>query len=154
MVNVERVSPREAKALMDAGYTYVDVRSEQEFDLGHPTGAVNVPFLRLGSGGLVPNAEFLAVMERAFRRDAKIVVGCRRGDRSLRAAQTLLAAGFEHVADQRAGLDGVRSPFGAVLEAGWTAEGLPIERGARPEATYDGIKAARASHLGEVRGAG
>jgi rhodanese-related sulfurtransferase len=55
MVDIKRVSAREARALMDAGYAYVDVRSEQEFDLGHPSGAVNVPFQLLGPSGMGQN---------------------------------------------------------------------------------------------------
>ena len=48
------VTPEEAKALLDQGYVYVDVRSEQEFESGHPAGALNVPISFMGPGGLEP----------------------------------------------------------------------------------------------------
>jgi rhodanese-related sulfurtransferase len=71
-------------------------------------------------------------MRAAFDRDAKIIVGCEMGGRSLRAAQMLLAEGFSNVIDQRAGWGGARDPFGRVKEPGWGPAGLPSEQG-RPE---------------------
>lgn len=140
MSNVKRVSPREAKALMDEGYVYVDVRSEPEFLAGHPAGAVNVPLLHLGPGGMTPNPEFLEVMTKRFPKDAKLVLGCRSGGRSLQAAQLLLAEGYTDVVDQRAGFEGARGPFGNVTEQGWLPEGLPVEEGAKPGQSYDDVK--------------
>ena len=124
MPNVRRVPPLEAKRLVDEGYTYVDVRTVEEFDVRHPAGALNVPLASSQGGG------FLAVMQSLFGFDAKIVVGCATGVRSLRAARMLADAGFLEVVDQRAGLDGARSPFGALLEPGWKAAGLPTASGA------------------------
>ena len=127
---VRRVSPSEAKNLLDLGYHYVDVRSVEEFDALHPSGAINVPVLLPGPhGGVSAHTEFLTVMARLFPRDAKIVVGCATGMRSLRAAELLLGAGFTDVVDQRAGMDGVRSAFGGLLEPGWTEAGLPVSSG-------------------------
>ena len=68
---VRRVTPQEAKALMDEGYVYVDVRSIPEWDEGHPTGSFNVPLNHLGPSGMAPNPDFLAVMEKSFAKDAK-----------------------------------------------------------------------------------
>lgn len=140
MSNVKRVSPREAKALIDEGYVYVDVRSEPEFLAGHPAGAVNVPLLHLGPGGMTPNPEFLDVMKKRFPKDAKLVLGCRSGGRSLQAAQLLLAEGYTDVVDQRAGFEGARGPFGNVTEQGWLQEGLPVEEGAQPGQSYEDVK--------------
>ena len=39
---MSRLTPEEAWSKMNAGYTYVDVRSDVEFELGRPAGAVNV----------------------------------------------------------------------------------------------------------------
>jgi rhodanese-related sulfurtransferase len=141
MANVKRVSPAEARALQDEGFTYVDVRSEPEFLAGHPTGSVNVPLLHMGAGGMTPNPEFLTVMEAAFAKDAKIVLGCRSGGRSLRAAEELIRAGFTNVVDQRAGYEGARGAFGEAGEAGWAPAGLPTEQGPTPGATYADVKA-------------
>jgi rhodanese-related sulfurtransferase len=111
-----RISPAAAHAKMtDEGYTYVDVRTPDEFAAGHPAGAVNVPF----------SSEFLPAMEQRFAKDAPIIVGCQVGARSARAAQALAAAGFTHVFDQRAGWDGARGPFGELVEPGWSRCGLP-----------------------------
>ncbi|MFO0660436.1 MAG: rhodanese-like domain-containing protein [Polyangiaceae bacterium] len=94
MSDLRRVSPVEAKQLVDEGYAYLDVRSEPEFEEGHPAGSVNVPLLHMTAGGMSPNPDFVTVVEKAFAKDAKIVVGCKAGGRSLKAAQALIAAGF------------------------------------------------------------
>jgi rhodanese-related sulfurtransferase len=91
--------------------------------------AVNVPLMHAGGGGMVPNPDFVRVMTAAFPKDAKIVVGCKAGGRSLRAVQMLSAAGFTETLDQRAGWDGARDPFGQLLEPGWSRAGLPVEQG-------------------------
>src|SRR5260221_2828311 len=111
MSELKRVTPQEAKKLLDEGYVYVDVRSEQEFAQEHPTGAKNVPIMNVGPGGMTPNAEVLSVMTKAFPKDAKLVVGCKAGGRSLRAAQILLPNGWSNVIDQRAGVAVARDPL-------------------------------------------
>jgi rhodanese-related sulfurtransferase len=136
MADVKRVSPREAQALLDEGYVYVDVRSEQEFAEGHPAGAYNVPLMHLGGGGMQPNDRFGEVMLGAFPRDAKLVVGCKAGNRSLRAATALLGDGYTNIIEQRAGWDGTRDPFGQVAEAGWGPAGLPSEQGQPDDRSY------------------
>ncbi|MGD0529251.1 MAG: rhodanese-like domain-containing protein [Polyangiaceae bacterium] len=129
MADPTRISPQEASAKLAEGWTYVDVRTTQEFEAGHPPGAVNVPFMNAGPGGMAPNPDFLAVMAAAFPRDARLVLGCKTGGRSLRAAQALLGAGYTSVVDQRAGWEGARNAFGQVTEPGWSRVGLPVEEG-------------------------
>ncbi len=124
-----RISPKEASEKLAEGWTYVDVRTVEEFEAGHPPGAVNVPIMHAGGGGMTPNPDFLRVMNAAFPKDARVVVGCKAGGRSLRAAQMLAAEGFTGVLDQRAGWDGARDPFGKVTEPGWAPAGLPTEQG-------------------------
>jgi rhodanese-related sulfurtransferase len=124
-----RISPVEAHTKMtDEGFAYVDVRTEEEFAAGHPAGAHNVPIMVAGAGGLEPNADFVSVMERAFAKDAPIIVGCKMGGRSARAASALVAAGFTRVLDQRAGWDGARGSFGELTEPGWSRAHLPTEK--------------------------
>src|SRR5580698_3972888 len=123
MTDPTRISPQEASAKLAEGWTYVDVRTTQEFEAGHPPGAVNVPLMHAGPGGMVPNPDFLAVMSAAFPVDARLVVGCKAGGRSLRAARALLGAGFTSILDQRAGWDGARDAFGQVTEPGWSRAG-------------------------------
>ena len=140
MANLTRISPQEASQKLAEGWTYVDVRTVEEFEAGHPPGAVNVPIALAAPGRMMPNADFLPVMAAAFPKDAKIVVGCKAGGRSLRAAQALVAAGFTGVLDQRAGWDGARDAFGQMSEPGWSRANLPIERGEPMGRTYADLK--------------
>ncbi|HTQ06527.1 MAG TPA: rhodanese-like domain-containing protein [Polyangiaceae bacterium] len=133
------VTPEEAQALMAEGHTYVDVRSEPEFEAGHPAGAVNVPLSNMGPGGLEPNADFMTVMERAFPKDAKLVIGCKTGARSRRAAAMLEAAGYTSIADMVAGFAGARDAFGRP-NPGWTQKALPVDTGAPAGKSYADVK--------------
>jgi len=141
MSDIKRVSPQEAFDLVKDGWSYVDVRSEPEFAAGHPAGSFNVPIAHMGGGGMTPNPDFLAVMEKAFGKEAKIVVGCKAGGRSLRAAQALVGAGFTNVIDQRAGWDGAPGAFGQTAEPGWSRVGLPVATGAAAGRDYADVKA-------------
>jgi rhodanese-related sulfurtransferase len=132
MTDIPRISPVEAHAKLSDGWTYVDVRTTQEFEAGHPAGALNVPLSHREG----PNPDFVHVMKAVFANDARLVLGCKAGVRSLRAAQALVAAGFTNVIDQRAGWDGVRSPFGQLVEPGWLQNGLPREDGAPAGRTW------------------
>ncbi len=115
--------------MTNEGFTYVDVRTAEEFAAGHPEGAVNVPSMNAGPNGMEPNPGFLAAMESAFAKDAPLVVGCKMGGRSARAAKALVDAGYVRVVDQRAGWDGARGPFGELLEPGWSRTALPRAAG-------------------------
>ncbi|MFZ5471674.1 MAG: rhodanese-like domain-containing protein [Myxococcota bacterium] len=126
---MKRISAKEAKALLDAGWTYLDVRSEPEFESGHPAGALNIPLLHLGASGMGPNPDFVKVVEATVPKNAKLVIGCQSGGRSMRAAQLLERAGYREVVDQRAGFGGARDMSGQVVEPGWADEGLPVETG-------------------------
>lgn len=123
---VDRISPEEARdRVHDEGWIYLDVRSVEEFEEGHPEGAYNIPLIHRGPTGNEANPDFLEAVEAAFAKDSKLVLGCRSGNRSLRAARALEEAGFAHIVDQRAGFGGARGPFGEVAEPGWEALGLP-----------------------------
>jgi rhodanese-related sulfurtransferase len=139
---VRRVSVLEAKRLVDEGYSYLDVRTVEEFAARHPSGAVNVPLSMVGPAGSIANAEFMSVIMGVFAPDAKVVVGCSTGVRSLRAAEMLLDAGYIGVVEMRAGLDGARNAFGARTERGWADEGLPLSSG-DDGGSYFAVKAAR-----------
>jgi rhodanese-related sulfurtransferase len=131
---VKRVSPQEAKDLIDReGYVYVDVRSIPEWSESHPAGSFNVPLMHMGPVGMAPNPDFLAVMEKSFAKDSKLVLGCKGGGRSLRAAGMLEQAGWQTVVDQRAGFDGHAEP-------GWRPAGLPVSGESDPAHSYDGLK--------------
>jgi rhodanese-related sulfurtransferase len=140
MVNLQRVSPAEAKQLIDEeGYVYLDVRSEPEYASGHPAGALNIPVMHAAPGGMRPNTDFLDLVVALYPKDAKLVVGCRSGQRSLRAAEMLVSAGYQNIVEQRAGSDGLRDAFGAMTEPGWGPAGLPMER-ETPGASYPELR--------------
>jgi rhodanese-related sulfurtransferase len=133
--SLKTASPEETQSLVTEGYVYVDVRTEAEFSAGHPPGAVNVP---VSSGG-VPNPDFVPVLERALGKDAKIIVGCKSGPRSRRAADALARAGFTDVVEMPAGFGGSRDEFGRPLP-GWVDQGLPVETGAPAGQNYSDMK--------------
>jgi rhodanese-related sulfurtransferase len=118
-------TPQHAKELLDTGWTYVDVRTVEEFDAGHPTGAFNVPiFLRDASGGMVPNPAFGDALGRVFARETKIVFGCRSGQRSARACEVAAQLGFGQLVNMSGGFVGGADPTGRAT-AGWQELGLP-----------------------------
>jgi glyoxylase-like metal-dependent hydrolase (beta-lactamase superfamily II)/rhodanese-related sulfurtransferase len=84
----------------------VDVREPQEFsgELGHVPGAQLVPLTRL----LDASTE--------WDREAQIVLVCRSGGRSARAAADLAKRGFRHLYNLRGGM------------LAWNAAHLPVER--------------------------
>lgn len=136
-MSVKRISPEEALALMqNEGYVYLDVRSIPEFEAGHPEGAFNVPLLHMTPSGMQPNPDFLDVVVANFPKDTKLVVGCKAGGRSLRAAEHLVAAGYPHIVDQRAGWAGATNPFGQLTEPGWQPKNLPATTETEPGKAY------------------
>jgi rhodanese-related sulfurtransferase len=131
VTDVRRISPQEAKELLDKGYSYLDVRTEAEFEAGRVPGAYNVPVSRKS----VPNPDFLAVIASHFEKDAPLVVGCHTGSRSQRAVIILKDAGYTNVVELRTGFAGSRDAFGRP-EPGWSKMGLPIESGSSESRSY------------------
>ena len=137
---MHHVSVTEAHQKQRDGYTYVDVRSTREFDTGHPEGAVNVPLLEHDdSGQMAQNPDFVRVMKASFAPDAKLLIGCQAGMRSLKASQMLETFGFNDVTNVRGGWGGARDQSGAVLEPGWLTADLPVEAHAPEERTYEAL---------------
>jgi rhodanese-related sulfurtransferase len=133
---VKRILPPEAAVLVEQGWAYLDVRSIPEFEQGHPPGAANIPLLHFQGGRMAPNPDFQRVVEAAYPKDAKLVVGCKAGGRSLQAATLLEAAGYTSVVDMRGGFHGETDAFGRATVPGWAAAGLPVETTAAPDKTY------------------
>ena len=137
---VKRISSQEAKDLVDQGYVYLDVRSVPEYAEGHPAGAHNAPLMHMGPGGMSPNGEFLSVVSKAYPKDAKLVVGCKSGGRSQRAAMMLEGAGFTNLVEMKGGFGGESDGMGRVVDKGWVAAGLPVDKAATPGGTWDELK--------------
>jgi rhodanese-related sulfurtransferase len=129
---IERVAPDEACRRQGDGWTYVDVRTVSEFEAGHPTGAYNIPFLLERPEGMVPNPDFHRIVAATFPRDARLLIGCRSGNRSLRAAGELAGQGFASVVDVRGGYGGEADPLGGFACEGWRARGLPTTTTTEP----------------------
>lgn len=138
-MSVKDASNEETASALEQGAVFVDVRSEPEFEAGHVPGSFNVPLLHMGPGGLTPNPEFLEVMQRAFGKNEKLIMGCRSGQRSMRAGQMLVAAGYTDVSNQTTGWEGTRDAFGRPL-SGWRASGLPVETGKPAGQGYEDAK--------------
>lgn len=140
---VKQILPPEAKALLDSGqhYVYLDVRSTMEFDQGHVPGALNIPLLHLDVNRhqMVPNPDFMAVVEAVLPKDARIICACASGQRSQRAADLMQQAGYQEVANMAGGFSGARDPMGRVLVQGWLDHGLPVSREADEGTSYDSL---------------
>lgn len=86
--------------------TLLDVREPHEYEAGHVEGALLMPLQRTVELALAAG----------LPKDEPVYVFCRTGNRSLQAAQALVAAGFEDV----------RNVDGGIVA--WTAAGLPVVR--------------------------
>jgi phage shock protein E len=88
-VSTQHITLEQARTLQAQGARLVDVRTPEEFAAGHLPGAVNLP---------VDALEGRAAAELA-PTDAPVVVYCRSGKRSARAAAVLGKLGFGQVHD-------------------------------------------------------
>jgi phage shock protein E len=73
---------------VSAGGQLLDVRTVEEFQEGHISGATNLPLQSIEAGGL-PVAQ----------KDKTVYVYCRSGNRSAQAADLLKKAGYQNVVD-------------------------------------------------------
>ena len=132
-MEIRETTPPEAYGALqaDSAAVYLDVRTEGEFEAGHPAGARNVPvvFFDPATRQPTPNADFVATVERTIPRTAKLLVGCQSGGRSARACELLAQAGFTDLTNVRGGFGGARDQSGRVVVPGWREAGLPVETG-------------------------
>ncbi len=117
---------------------YLDVRSEREFEQGHPEGALNIPIFHFDppNGRPQPNNQFLAVVNGTIDKDTSIYVGCASGQRSYQAASLMKSAGYDVVVNVDGGFSGKRDPSGTLAQAGWVECGLPVGTGDGGERSY------------------
>ena len=124
----------------DPDYLYLDVRSVPEFEQGHPIKAINIPLLNLVTGmGMLPNDDFVAVLEANLPKDAKLLVGCKTGGRSFRACEILSQRGYSNIVNVRTGFVGVMDNFGRIVEPGWGLLNLPVCTSCEQESRYDAL---------------
>ncbi len=100
----ERISPAEFVQTLqdDPQVMLIDVRTPAEYADGHIANSVNI------------NVEEIASRLDEIPRDKTIVVYCRSGNRSARAAQILRNAGYNVIYD-----------LGGIID--WQAAGFPVE---------------------------
>lgn len=139
------MTPREAADAMakDGARTlFVDVRTRAEmmFTGWAPLIDGNVPFVEVtefwdwddkeNRYKLEPNATFSQDVGRllaakGLARTDRVILMCRSGDRSARAADKLAEAGYTQVYSQYEGFEGDLSPAGHRDVNGWRNAGLP-----------------------------
>ncbi len=137
---MDEVTPHEAQVLLaNEGTIFIDVRSQPEFQAGHVPLAYNVPIAFACEGGFEDNPVFIGVVERHFSKRLPIVVGCKSGGRSGRAALLLREAGYTVVFDMPAGFEGKRDAFGSLVTKGWSRCDLPVENGKGSDRSYESL---------------
>ncbi len=136
---IKDMSPEQtAQAIDDDPNTiYLDVRTVSEFDEGHVPGAMNIPVLIRGADGMMTvNQAFPVVVQACIRRDARIIVGCKSGQRSAQAAEMLVHMGYTNVANMLGGFSGHPPPTEQIADTGWLGKGLPVECDSGPGKSY------------------
>jgi rhodanese-related sulfurtransferase len=132
-MEIRQTTPAEAHDVLTAhrDAVYLDVRTVEEFEAGHPAGARNVPVLVLDAATRRPrpNPDFVSAVEKVVPRAAKVLVGCQSGGRSQHAAEILLEAGWTDVTNVQGGFGGAHDASGRIVVRGWRDAGLPVETG-------------------------
>ena len=83
------ITAEEAKQIMESeeGYIILDVRTQEEYEVGHIPGAI-----------LIPDTEIEAKAEEVLTdKDQLILVYCRSGRRSKLAAEALVELGYTNI---------------------------------------------------------
>jgi rhodanese-related sulfurtransferase len=105
-------------------FVILDVRTDSEFEEDHPEDAVNIPLYTKGADSARKlNENFVDDVKAQFNTDQTIVVICRTGGRSVRAAKMLRDAGFSNAYNFSNGFLG---------QGGWKSNGLPSTGDAKP----------------------
>ena len=107
MHGIKSVNPAQAVQLMNReGAVVVDVCEVKEFEIGHIPHAINVPLASL--------KDQLSKLQK--HKDKPIVVSCRSGNLSIKAASSLHQQGFARVYLLSGGI------------LAWERDNLPLER--------------------------
>lgn len=101
------VKIEQAEKLRSEGIQVLDVRTKEEWDAGHLAGAKRVDFTE---------EKFLEKSLTALDLKKPVLVYCRSGNRSKKAAEILRKAGFPAVYEMEGGI------------VAWEAAGKPIEK--------------------------
>ena len=99
----------EAKRMIDAGVTIIDVRQPDEWNRGHIAEAILVPLNGIYSFGK-------ALKDLNLPEDQEIIFTCAAGQRSASASEIAMVAGFKKIYNLANGMNG------------WVGRHYPIER--------------------------
>ena len=85
------ITAEEAKQIMDTeeGYVILDVREQDEYDAGHISGAILIPYTQIEA----------KANEMLPDKDQLILVYCRSGRRSKIAAEALVKLGYTNITE-------------------------------------------------------
>jgi rhodanese-related sulfurtransferase len=121
--------PAEAYALMQAGVSLVDVRTQPELlYVGKIPGSLAIEWQTYP--GNRPNADFLAQLAAAVPKDQPVMFLCRSGARSHAAAEAATRAGWRECYNILEGFEGDKDAAqqrGRL--GGWRKAGLPWTQG-------------------------
>lgn len=90
---VEVLEKQQYQAMVEMGYTVIDVRTPEEYEEGHIGGAKNIN---------VKSETFVNEIKK-FSKSDTLLVYCRSGRRSLYAAQVMVSFGFQKIYDLEGG---------------------------------------------------
>ena len=142
-MSIREMAPVDVAARLESDQEaiYLDVRSEHEFEQGHPEGALNIPIFHFdpSTGQPLPNHQFLAVVRGTIEPSRSVYVGCASGQRSFQAASLIASAGYGEVVNVDGGFSGKHDPFGGVVQAGWVDCGLPVSIGDGDDRSYSNL---------------
>ena len=141
---VKQISVEQAKQAMDdsADILYIDVRTPEEFEGGHPPNAINIPvvFPDPATQQMSPNPDFMRVVKAHVPEGKQVILGCKMGGRSQMAADLMDGAGYTDVSNMPGGFGGALDPMGQLVVPGWTQLEFPIEMKVDEQNGYEGLK--------------
>lgn len=120
------VTPKEAWILLqkEPKARLLDVRSREEWALvGRIPGAIEVEMKRFPAW--IDNEEFLPQLRERLAPDDLVLVICRSGARSHKAAELLASEGFSNSFNVIEGFEGARDEENRRTVNGWKNAGLP-----------------------------
>ncbi len=99
--------------------TIIDVRTPKEFQMGHPKGAVNIPYELEKDGVKEVNPNFVSEVNRLTSENYEepLIIICRIGVRSVKASVDLAKEGYDNITNIQKG-----------FMDGWKKAGMPIEK--------------------------
>ncbi|AEC06695.1 Rhodanese/Cell cycle control phosphatase superfamily protein [Arabidopsis thaliana] len=99
------IDVNQAQKLLDSGYTFLDVRTVEEFKKGHvdSENVFNVPYWLYTPQGQEINPNFLKHVSSLCNQTDHLILGCKSGVRSLHATKFLVSSGFKTVRNMDGG---------------------------------------------------